>query len=54
MARLLRPTSVLIRDDFPTFERPTKAISATFEMPAPKPKPVEGAAEEVKKEEVKQ
>lgn len=33
---------------------PTKAISATFEMPAPKPKPVEGAAEEVKKEEVKQ
>ncbi|HNW83594.1 MAG TPA: RnfABCDGE type electron transport complex subunit B [bacterium] len=33
---------------------PTKAISATFEMPAPKPKPVEDGTAEVKKEEVKQ
>src|SRR5665647_2135978 len=27
LASLFRPTSVFIRDDFPTLERPTKAIS---------------------------
>ncbi|HQB10986.1 MAG TPA: 4Fe-4S binding protein, partial [bacterium] len=33
---------------------PTKAISATFEPPAPKPKPVEEPVKSEKKEEVKE
>jgi hypothetical protein len=29
LAKVLRPTSVLIKDDLPTLERPTKAISGS-------------------------